>query len=491
MNRIILIIIAFYCVWSASAQEMAESISHSESLAELQALEPDSLGGELCDSAYIPDYIPNVLFRSWRSANRKRQLPAEAELSVSYKAMVDSLWHVVDSMPRDRRSMRYLYDMRLPLISAGDVPEMPVESIGDAVAVQDSLDCLPEAFVSNPAAIYELQNHYERQRHQVRFNYASVDPRRFRFARRHFDVPTANSRILDTESSLQNTRIVDELELDFSNATLEDFGQQLVLKADKWHWKGDHTLQMQQTALSDNWYKGGDNNMSLSGEQKLSISRFDENKKTTFEMVLDLKLSAFYTTADTIHQLKVSDNQFSWDVKYGYQAWKKWYYSTQLYAKTPVFDYYNSNSTVKKSSFLSPLEVNLSLGMDYKYTSPKKRFTYSLLLAPLSYNMKYVKDGSVNEVSYGLKEGDSFLHEFGATLTNKFDWKMGQNASWSSRLYCFTSYQKVLVEFENTFTFNISRFFSARIYAYPRFDDSRDSKVQIKEMFTFGFNYIW
>mgnify|MGYP003320087062 CR=1 FL=1 len=239
------------------------------------------------------------------------------------------------------------------------------------------------------------------------------------------------------------------------------------------------------------WYKGGDNNMSLSGDQKLAISRYDENQKTTFEMLLDLKLSAYYTTADTVHHLKVSDNLFTWDIKYGYKAWKKWYYSAQLYAKTPVFEYFNSNDTKVKSSFLSPLEVNLSLGMDYKYTSPSKRFVYSLLLAPLSYNVKYVKDDRVNETSYGLKEGDSFLHEFGSTLTNKFDWKMGQNATWSSRLYCFTSYRKVLVEFENTFSFNISRFFSARIYAYPRFDDSLDSEVQFKEMVTFGFNYAW
>lgn len=494
MHRILCFIIAALCVLTLSAQEVAlPDTTATDSLAGWPTSSSDVVAAGACEEPQdtLPEYIQQSLFRSWRRTNPLRSPRRFEHYRPESQTLVDSLMQVVVALPRDDKSMQYLYDMRLPLISAGDVPVAPVTSVGDDVMLQDSLSLLPESFVSDPALLFNLQNAYERQRHQVRYNYASVDPRRFRFARRTFDVPTANSHVIDTESSLQNTRIVDDLELDFSNASLEDFGQQLVIKADKWHWKGDHTLQMQQTSLSDNWYKGGDDNMSVSGEQKLSISRYDEHQKTTFEMILDLKLSAFYTTSDTVHQYKVSDNLFTWDIKYGYKAWKKWYYSTQLYAKTPIFDYYTANSKVTKSTFLSPLEVNLSLGMDYKYTSPKKAFTYSLLLAPFSYNMKYVRDERVNETTYGLDEGDKFKHEFGSTLTNKFDWKMGPNATWSSRLYCFTSYRNVLFEFENTFTFAISRYFSARIYAYPRFDDSRDSKIEMKEMLTFGFNYIW
>ena len=63
--------------------------------------------------------------------------------------------------------------------------------------------------------------------------------------------------------------------------------------------------------------------------------------------------------------------------------------------------------------------------------------------------------------------------------------------SWSSRLYYFTSYSMLKVEFENTIDFRISRFFTGRFYAYPRFDDSRDRKREIKEMMTIGFSYRW
>jgi hypothetical protein len=248
---------------------------------------------------------------------------------------------------------------------------------------------------------------------------------------------------------------------------------------------------MQQTALSDNWYKSGDNNMSLSGDQKITVSRYDEEQITTFETILELKLSGYYTKADTVHRMRVNDNEFTLTSKYGYKAWKKWYYTAQLYGKTPIFDYYATNSNVCKSTFLSPLELNLSLGVDYKYTSPNKRFVYSLLLAPFSYDMKYVRDDRVNVKQYGIDEGKNMLHSFGSSLTTKFDWKISDDVSWSSRLYYFTSYDMLKVEYENTINFKISRFFTGKFYAYPRFDDSRDRKREIKEMLTIGFSYQW
>jgi hypothetical protein len=105
--------------------------------------------------------------------------------------------------------------------------------------------------------------------------------------------------------------------------------------------------------------------------------------------------------------------------------------------------------------------------------------------------MKYVKDHRVDVKQYGIDEGDRTKNSFGSSLTTKFDWKISDDVSWSSRLYYFTSYSMLKVEFENTIDFRISRFFTGRFYAYPRFDDSRDRKREIKEMMTIGFSYRW
>ena len=428
---------------------------------------------------------------AWGRAHRNEKKSNRRGYSVEARHRVDSLRRIVNALPLTIEDDRYLYDTRLPLVSHGAVADTTTLHLRDYMEQWDSVYMRPDAILRS------YDNHYnealimEQEREVSRFRYGSVDPRRYLFARRKFDVPTQESQIIDTRNTVINTRLIDEAELNLGDATLEGFGQSLIIKADKWHWKGDHSLQMQQTALSDNWYKGGDNNMSVSGQQKFTVNRYDENKKTTFDMIIDLKLSGYYTKADTVHAMKVSDNLFTLDMKYSYQAWKKWYYSAQLYAKTPIFDQYKSNSRVTQATFLSPLEVNLSLGMDLKYTSPDKKLVFSLMPAPIAYNVKYVRDDRVNPVTYGIDEGKFSKHEFGATLTSKLDWKMGKSATWSSRLYCFTTYSSTLVEFENTFNFAISRFFSARIYAYPRFDDSKDNRIQVKEMLTFGFNYQW
>lgn len=442
----------------------------------------------------VPEYMRQSVFRSWRHSNPLRAQPQmERVRSRSARIMADTLLRAVYALPLDtsNEDMLYLYDMRLPLINSGYVPADSTQSFYQQVQEAEDRyydDIIPITHLEDQ---YRRQQRNEQQRHLVRYNYAKTDPRRFRYVRREFDVPTAVSHMIDSRTTVHETRIADDLDVDFSQANLENFEQNIVIKADKWHWKGDHTLTMQQIALSDNWYKSGDNNMSLSGEQKLTVTRYDEEGITNFETILDLKLSGYYTKADTIHPMRVNDNEFTLTLKYGYKAWKKWYYTAQLYGKTPIFDYYANNSTVCKSTFLSPLEMNLSLGVDYKYTSPNKRFVYSLLLAPLSYDMKYINDDRVNVTSYGLDEGDSFMNTFGSSLTTKFDWNISDDVTWSSRLYYFTSYSMLKFEFENTIRFKISRFFSGTFYLYPRFDDSRDRKREIKEMMTIGFSYQW
>lgn len=480
MHRICSLLILALCAVGLSAQSLTDGVGQGSSYEEMMT------AGQM-------QQLRKAASRAWWRAHRKGEKTTTKRQPISAKARyaADSLRRVLMYEPVPDASEDYLYDMRLPIVSNGSVSDTTALHLGDYLERWDSLSTRKDLMLLPYEALYEEPELQEKERHVSRFRYAMEDPRRFRFARRKFDVPTQESQIIDTRNNVMTARLVDESDLDLGDATLEGFGQSIILKADKWHWKGDHTLQMQQTALSDNWYKGGENNMSVSSQQKFTVNRYDENAKTTFDMILDLKLSGYYTKADTVHSMKVSDNVFSLDMKYGYKAWKKWYYSTQVYAKTPVFDQYQSNNRETKATFLSPLEVNVSVGMDYKYTSPSKKFVYSLMLAPLSYNLKYVRDDRVNPTSYGIKEGEFSLHEFGSTLTNKLDWKMGKNVSWSSRLYCFTSYSSVLVEFENTFNFSIGRFFSARIYAYPRFDDSRDTRLQVKEMLTFGFNYQW
>ena len=86
---------------------------------------------------------------------------------------------------------------------------------------------------------------------------------------------------------------------------------------------------------------------------------------------------------------------------------------------------------------------------------------------------------------------------FGSKITAKLDWKLSKNIKWNSKLDYFTTYKKVIADWENTLEFQVSRYLSTKIFFHTRFDDGvtlnedNDSYFQFKEMLTFGLSYNW
>ena len=164
-----------------------------------------------------------------------------------------------------------------------------------------------------------------------------------------------------------------------------------------------------------------------------------------------------------------------------------------MVANTQFYKGYKSNDATVYSDFISPLNVNVSLGMDYLVEALNKRLTGNIHLAPIAYNFRYVRLLPL-AVRYGLKEGRHVLHDIGSQFTAELTWKFSDNVMWKSRLYGFTTFKKAELEWENTFSLKFNRFISSNIFIYPRFDDgiSRDEHHgywQLKEFVSVGLNY--
>ncbi len=459
------------------------------------------------DSLRLSASLIASLFRSWDSYNRthpfdstfwslmqtikvqenpnlKKQMEEADNKSKNQAAFVmDSILLEVDSMPKDYWLCYAQPSFLLPVIAYQEVPgkrfeRMSFEFIRSVPKYDFGFD--------KKEKIFERQQEAADMRRMALHNFFIQYPSRVRFYYGTMAKAPEKER-LPKEHVLDGT-LVEVPDYVFEFKPLPARGD---FSVDKWHYRGQNILQMTQTALSDNWYRGGENNTNLLSEQKLEIKRYDASKITTFEAVFDLKLSFYSTKSDTVHPMRLNDNLFRMDLKYGYKAWKLWYYSTSMTFKTPLFNLYGANSKTIKTAFLSPAELNVNVGMDYKY-SKKGSVTYSLLLAPLSYSLKYVHSERVNVKNYGIDEGKRSVNQFGSSLTSKLEWVITNDIAWTSRLYYFTDYDVSLGEFENTFTFKVNRYFSARVSLYPRFDDSTDNKDwQMKETLTFGFDYVW
>ena len=266
----------------------------------------------------------------------------------------------------------------------------------------------------------------------------------------------------------------------------------MIQKPKFWTKKGDGYLQFMQNFVSDNWYKGGESNYSMVGALTLEAN-YDNRNKWKWDNKLEMKLGFMHTRSDSVHKFKSNEDLIRLTSKVGLEAAKNWYYTLQLLAYTQFTRGLKANDLKTYSDFMSPFNLNLGLGMDYKVATKDKRLTGTVNLSPLAVNYRYV-DRLDLATSYGLDEGKHSLVDFGSQVTADVTWKINDVVSWKSRLYAFTSYKRAEVEWENTFTLRVSKYISANLFLFPRFDDSGNKDddlgyLQFKEYSSIGFTY--
>ena len=266
----------------------------------------------------------------------------------------------------------------------------------------------------------------------------------------------------------------------------------LIQKPDFWTKKGDGYLQFMQNYVSGNWYKGGESNYSMVGAVTLEAN-YDNKSQWKWDNKLELKLGFMHTRTDSVHKFKSNEDLIRLTSKVGLQAAKNWYYTLQFLAYTQFTQGLKANDLNTYSDFMSPFNLNLGLGMDYKVATKDKKLTGTINFSPIAVNYRYV-DRLALSTSYGLDEGKHSLIDFGSQVTADLTWKINDVVSWKSRLYAFTSYKRAEIEWENTFTLRVSKYISANLFLFPRFDDTgkKDDDLgyfQFKEYSSIGFTY--
>ena len=268
----------------------------------------------------------------------------------------------------------------------------------------------------------------------------------------------------------------------------------VIQKPNFWTLKGDGNLQLMQTFVSDNWYKGGESNYSMVGQVTLSAN-YNNKSGVQLENILELKLGFLTSPSDTVHKFKTNNDLIRYTGRLGLQASKKWYYTLQLLAYTQFTRGYKSNDKMVYSDFMSPFNLNLGLGMTYSTANKKGTFNLNASMAPVSYNMKICREiEKIKPEWFGIEPGRHFAHQVGSKMEMTMNWKISLNVSMSTRFFVFTDYDYIQGDLENTLNFSINKYLSTQLYMHLRYDSSRDSdptwkKWQIKEILSLGFSY--
>ena len=177
-------------------------------------------------------------------------------------------------------------------------------------------------------------------------------------------------------------------------------------------------VNFSQVALA-NWADGGGNSVALSAylDMKANYAKgamFWENR---------LQLGyGFVQAIDDIY--KKSDDKIILDSKWGYKAIEKLFLSAIFNFKTqftPGFKYPSQKGDpyILQSVFMSPGNITLGLGADYKPFS-----SLSINFAPLTGNLVIVENESLR-TKYGNDENEAVRVELGAQLKADFVKKFG------------------------------------------------------------------
>ena len=144
---------------------------------------------------------------------------------------------------------------------------------------------------------------------------------------------------------------------------------------------------------------------------------------------------------------------------------------------------------------MSPFNLNVGLGMEYKVETKNKKLTGSLNFLPLSFNFIYVDREDLASRN-GIKGDHHTRENFGSSFTADLKWKLAEQILWKTRFYAFTSYDRALLEWENQLELKVTKYISANLFLYPRFDDAneRDDDLgyfQFQEWSSIGLTYTF
>lgn len=276
---------------------------------------------------------------------------------------------------------------------------------------------------------------------------------------------------------------------------------QIAVEIEKRHWLRTFSasLQFSQAYISPNWYQGGNNNLNIIANIYYNVKLNQTyHPKLLFETTMQYKLGVNSAPDDTLRNYSISEDLLQINSTFGIKAANHWYYSLTGQFKTQLLTSYASNTYDMMSSFLSPAELNLGLGMTYNYAAANKRFTFDASISPLSYNMKVCirPDNVLAHATFGIDPDKKYAINIGSSLEAKMMWKIVDNITFSSRIFFFTDYHNIEADWENTLAMDINRFLSTQIYVHARYDTTtpaienvRWHKLQLKEILSFGVAY--
>ncbi|MFA5326909.1 MAG: DUF3078 domain-containing protein [Prolixibacteraceae bacterium] len=269
-----------------------------------------------------------------------------------------------------------------------------------------------------------------------------------------------------------------------------------------WTLGGNGTFGFTQTYLN-NWKAGGRSAFSFLMVLK-GYANYSNDSKIKWENSAELR-NGWIRQGGDVNQTQKNDDKIELISRFGVNAFKKWYYSTEVDFVTQFFNGYDyPDKTSPISSYMSPAKTLFKLGLDYK---PNKNF--SLFLSPITAKTVFVRDtAKIDQTKFGISPNRRSFWEPGLNADIRYKIDINPQISLETKYKMFMNYQqpfeKIDVNWENTLVAQLTDRINMTVMLYLLYDDNVtfptgkfDSegveiykpKLQTREMMTIGFSY--
>lgn len=262
------------------------------------------------------------------------------------------------------------------------------------------------------------------------------------------------------------------------------------VKKDTTYWKkgGFAVLTFNQVRLT-NWKAGGEDALSATSVVNLFASYKKGN--SIWDNSLDLGYGLMKNNSAKVRK---NEDKIELNSKFGYKAFGKVYYSSQVNYRSQFDKGYNyPNDTTVVSRFNAPGYLTISLGIDYK---PADYF--SLFLSPITGRFTFVSAKSLsNQGAYGVDVGKRVQPAFGANLSAKFQKDVVKNVNIVSKLQLFNNYtdkdkanrKNIDVNWDMMINIKAGKYLTTSIFANVIYDQNVVARTQFKEVLGVGVSY--
>lgn len=248
-----------------------------------------------------------------------------------------------------------------------------------------------------------------------------------------------------------------------------------------WRFEGRTRLNINTIILSY-WSDGGESSLTGTGSFDL-LASYKKGKvkfETNFKSAMGIQ--AFQSSL-----IKKTDDRLDLSSILGMEISEKWFYNLNTNFTTQYFKGYRyPNDSVIVSDFLSPANLTISLGLEYK---PIKGL--SLYASPLAGKITFVNNQILaNEGKYGvvaavkdtagnvLIPGKRYKSELGLSVIANYKGRVSKNIELKSKLVLYNNYfdqiksnrWNIDVDWETWIDFTLNKFFVASAYFHVVYD---------------------